>query len=157
MSRAFITEQYLTDIANAIRTVDCEESTTKYTPKQMADAIKNIKAVQPEEPEYKINIEQSDNQTITVEAHYPGTPVISNKTSSFSMKPITCNPDTATATIKANPGYKPGTLNQESFTFSDTNRTVTFSASPAIEVKSVVYKTTNTPYIFPDVTNIEEG
>lgn len=57
MSRAFITEQYLTDIANAIRTVDGKESTTKYTPKQMADAIKNIKAVQPEEPEYKINIE----------------------------------------------------------------------------------------------------
>ena len=156
MSRAFITEEYLTDIANAIRTVE-GGGTTKYTPKQMADAIKNIKAVQPEEPEYKINIEQSDNQTITVEAHYPGTPIISGKTTSFSMKPITCNPDTAIATIKANPGYKPGTLNQESFTFSDTNRTVTFSASPAIEVKLATHKTTNTPYIFTSVYDSIEG
>lgn len=152
MSKVLVTKSYLTDIGNAIRTVG--GGTTKYTPKQMADAIKNIKVVQ---PEYKINIEQSDNQTITVEAHYSGTPVLSDKTASFSMKPITCNPDTATATIKANPGYKPGTLNQESFTFSDTNRTITFSASPAIEVKSVTYKTKNTPYIFPDVVNPDTG
>lgn len=73
------------------------------------------------------------------------------------MKPITCNPDTATATIKANPGYKPGTLNQESFTFSDTNRTVTFSASPAIEVKLVTYKTTNTPYLLTSMYNDDSG
>lgn len=106
---------------------------------------------------YTVNIIQSDNQTITVEAHYYGTPTESDKTVSFSMEPITCPPYKATATIKANPGYKPGTLNQESFMFSDTNRTVTFSASPAIEVKLVTYKTTNMPYIFPSVVNDEEG
>lgn len=44
MSRAFINEQYLTDIANAIRTVEGGTSNAKkYTPPQMADAISNIK------------------------------------------------------------------------------------------------------------------
>lgn len=45
MSRAFITEQYLTDIANAIRAVEggSTTNTKTYTPPQMANAIKNIK------------------------------------------------------------------------------------------------------------------
>lgn len=119
----------------------------KYTVKDMAPAISSL--LTPDK--YTVNIIQSDNQTITVEAHYYGTPTESDKIASFSMEPITCPPYKATATIKANPGYKPGTLNQESFTFSDTNRIVTFSASPAIEVKSVTYKTKNTPYIFPNI------
>lgn len=151
MSKAFITEQYLTDIANAIRTVEgSTTNTTTYTPPQMANAIKNIKTA---EPEYKINIEQSENQTITVKTDYDTANGYSDKTSSFSMKPITCYPNTAIATIKADPGYKPGILNQESFTFSDTNRTVTFSATSAIEVKSVTYKTTNSPYVFENVND----
>lgn len=152
MSKVLVTESYLKDIANTIRSGGVNVS-KKYTVKEMAPAISSL--LTPDK--YTVNIIQSDNQTITVEAHYPRTPVLSDKTASFSMEPITCNPDMATATIKANPGYKPGTLNQESFTFSDTNRTVTFSASPAIEVKSVTYKITNTPYLFHNVTNRDMG
>lgn len=153
MSKVLVTESYLTDIGNAIRSKN--SSTDKYKPGEMANAIKNIKIA--EQQEYKINIEQSDNQTITVQANYNTAYGYSGETSSFSMKPVTCYPHTVTATIQANPGYKAGTLNHESFSFSSTNRTVTFSATPAIEVKSVTYKTTNSPYIFEDVINYDTG
>lgn len=153
MSKVLVEESSLQNIANAIRAKN--NKTDKYLPSQMVNAIENIKIA--EQQEYKINIEQSDNQTITVEADYNTAYGYSGETSSFSMKPVTCYPHTVTASIQANPGYKPGTLNYESFSFSNTNRTVTFSATPAIEVKTVTYKTTNSPYVFENVYDGDMG
>lgn len=64
MSKALITQSYLTDIANSIRTKLGVHTT--YTPSQMSNAIDSIPSASAVEAEFIKMIERTPNTNITV-------------------------------------------------------------------------------------------
>ena len=119
-----INKQTLTDIANAIRVKTGK--TDKIYPSNMDEEILSITTGSDEShPPITVNITQSEHQTITANSK-PNLNVTNGK--------IIC-PDSITinASITADDGYTPGTLNQTSVV-ANWGDTVSFSASPATEV-----------------------
>lgn len=133
MSKVLVDEANLTAIGNAIRAKN--ESTTKYKPSEMADAISNIKSsieyttgdlqvVSPDNWSY--NIVQTANQTISgtpsakIVAHNNGT-----YSSALSFK----------AKISPNTGYVPGTIQKSA---DKANHVYTITATPAEEIAGMV-------------------
>ena len=76
MPKAIITEQYLTDIANAIRTKTGE--TTSYTPPEMANKILTIPSGGGSTPvlQNKTHIPTETTTTITADSGYDGLGVV---------------------------------------------------------------------------------
>ena len=116
----------LTDIANAIR--EKTGKTNKIYPSNMDEEILSISTgYQP----ITVNITQSEHQTITATA-----------TASSSQLPVvngqisTPTAITVYASIDADIGYTPGTLNQTSVV-ANWGDTVTFSATPATEIDMI--------------------
>ena len=125
MAKVLITESTLEDIADAIRV---KANTNKiYKPSEMAAAINNL-----ENDEHRpahINIAQTDNQTITVNANLFSTSEVQTEhTTNFTVN--VPNSVQLNASVMPDTGYTAGELNITSTTVSWGN-TVTFSASQA--------------------------
>ena len=127
MAKVLITESTLEDIADAIR-VKANKNRT-YKPSEMAAAINNL-----EDEEHQpahINIAQTNNQTITVNANLFSTSEVQTEhTTSFTVNvPSSVQ---LNASVTPDTGYTAGELNITNTTAS-WGSTVSFSASPATE------------------------
>lgn len=136
MSKVLVSDTYLKNIANEIRTKN--GTVTKYKPSEMASAIHEIT---PLETSYQVEINQSPNQTISV-TYEIGNGGSSNKT--FSIK---FAPRITSGVVTADPGYVAGTLKLSDGTTPNFPITLTsdisFYATPAEEL----------PYTYRDLTN----
>ena len=133
MSKVLVDEANLTAIGNAIRAKN--ESTTKYKPSEMADAINNIKStieyttgdlqvVSPDAWSFKIT--QTDRQTITAE---PTAEVVENTDGTYSTA-INAN-----VTISPYTGYIPGTIQKGA---DKSTKTYNITASEAEEIAGMI-------------------
>ncbi len=133
MSKVLVDEANLTAIGNAIRAKN--ESTTKYKPSEMADAINNIKStieyttgdlkvISPDNWSFKIT--QTDHQTITAE---PTAEVVENTDGTYSTA-INAN-----VTISPNTGYIPGTIQKGA---DKSTKTYNITASEAEEIAGMI-------------------
>lgn len=117
--QVLIDSDSLTAIADAIRAKTNQD--TKFKPAEMPAAINNIPSIK--NGGFKVNITQSDHQTIKV-----------NQSDSFTISSSGGTIDdfpTIEASITAAEGYEPGELNHDNFTFSNDVREVNISATPA--------------------------
>ncbi len=155
MAKVLITESTLENIADAIR-VKANTNRT-YKPSEMAIAIYNLNDIhQPIE----INVPQSENQTVSVNAKlFSASDIQAEHTTSFSVNFPPSIP--ITASVVPDIGYEGGTLNQSSlnaFWGGTINFTVTpaiFTPIPAvsIECESIYDATENKTYITFTVIN----
>lgn len=79
---------------------------------------------------YKVNITQSEHQTITVSQ-----PSFNNQTAGFTINDY----PTINVSLKADPGYIAGSLNRTNFTFSNDVREVDISATAASRSPNITY------------------
>ena len=119
MAKVFISDTYLTNIADAIRVKN--NTNTTYTPAQMATAINSLSLEQ--HLPVRIEIIQSEHQTIKVVPTVNPITISENSTINFPTVSLS-------ATVTADEGYTPGTLNQ-SLVNAEWGDTVTFSATEA--------------------------
>lgn len=120
MGKVLITESHLTDIANAIR--EKNNGTTKYTPSEMAAAIKAITTGSTSgSGQWKVKVTQVDHQTIS---YTTGSTVQSDGNDLYT--PIL----TVTPKIQADSGYFPGEAVVET---DKANLTVSITATAATE------------------------
>lgn len=126
MSKVLIEESSLQNIANAIRAKN--KGTDKYKPSEMATAIDNIQTLNG--GGYKVNITQSEHQTITVSQ-----PSFDNQTSGFTIDDY----PSINVSLKADPGYIAGSLNRTNFTFSNDVREVDIFATAASYSPNITY------------------
>ena len=117
--QVLIDSSSLMAIADAIRAKTNQD--TKFKPAEMPAAINNIPSIK--NGGFKVNIIQSDHQTIKV-----------NQSDSFTISSSGGTIDdfpTIEVSITADEGYEPGELNHDNFTFSNDVREVNISATPA--------------------------
>lgn len=126
MSKVLVEESSLQNIANAIRTMS--NKTDKYMPSEMATAINNIQTLKG--GGYKVNITQSEHQTITVSQFS-----FDNRTAGFTINDY----PTINVSLKADPGYIAGSLNRTNFTFSNDVREVDIFATAATQSPNITY------------------
>ena len=118
MANVLINDTYLKAIGEAIRSK--LGTVLKYKPSEMATAINNIQTLKG--CGYKVNITQSEHQTITVSQ-----PSFNNRTAGFTIDDY----PSINVSLKADPGYIAGSLNLTNFTFSNDVREVDIFATPA--------------------------
>ena len=117
--QVLIDSSSLMAIADAIRAKTNQD--TKFKPAEMPAAINNIPSIK--NGGFKVNITQSDHQTIKV-----------NQSDSFTISSSGGTIDdfpTIEVSITADEGYEPGELNHDNFTFSNDVREVNISTTPA--------------------------
>jgi hypothetical protein len=128
MSKVLVTESYLTAIGNAIRSKN--ESTNKYKPGEMADAIKNLKSTSDlnivSSDNWSYNIVQTANQTISAN---PCAKIINHNDGTYSSA-LSSN-----VNISPNTGYVPGTVQKSA---DKTNHIYTITATEAEEIAGMV-------------------
>lgn len=118
MANVLINDTYLKAIGEAIRSK--LGTVLKYKPSEMATAINNIQTLKG--GGYKVNITQSEHQTITVSQQS-----FNNQTAGFTINDY----PTINVSLKADPGYIAGSLNHTNFTFSNDVREVDIFATAA--------------------------
>lgn len=118
MANVLINDTYLKAIGEAIRSK--LGTVLKYKPSEMATAINNIQTLKG--GGYKVNITQSEHQTITVSQ-----PSFNNRTAGFTIDDY----PSINVSLKADPGYTAGSLNLTNFTFSNDVREVDIFATAA--------------------------
>ena len=118
MGQVLVDSDSLTAIGDAIRKKT--NQVIKYRPAEMPAAINNINSLKL--GGYKVNITQSDHQTIHVVQS-----TFSDQESGFTIE----DHPTINISLTADPDYKAGNLNHTSFTFSNDVREVNISATPA--------------------------
>lgn len=118
MANVLINDTYLKAIGEAIRSK--LGTVLKYKPSEMATAINNIQTLKG--GGYKVNITQSEHQTITVSQ-----PSFNNRTAGFTIDDY----PTINVSLEADPGYTAGSLNLTNFTFSNDVREVDIFATEA--------------------------
>ena len=118
MANVLINDTYLKAIGEAIRSK--LGTVLKYKPSEMATAINNIQTLKG--GGYKVNITQSEHQTITVSQ-----PSFNNRTAGFTIDDY----PSINVSLKADPGYTAGSLNLTNFTFSNDVREVNIFATEA--------------------------
>ena len=118
MGQVLVDSDSLTAIGDAIRKKT--NQVIKYKPAEMPAAINNINSLKL--GGYKVNITQSDHQTIHVVQS-----TFSDQESSFTIE----DHPTINISLTADPGYKAGNLNRTTFTFSNDVREVDIFATEA--------------------------
>ena len=126
MANVLINDTYLKAIGEAIRSK--LGTVLKYKPSEMATAINNIQTLK--EGGYKVNITQSEHQTITVTQ-----PSFNNRTAGFTIDDY----PSINVSLKADPGYTAGSLNHTNFTFSNDVREVDIFATAATYSPNITY------------------
>ena len=126
MANVLINDTYLKAIGEAIRSK--LGTVLKYKPSEMATAINNIQTLKG--GGYKVNITQSEHQTITVSQ-----PSFNNRTAGFTIDDY----PTINVSLKADPGYTAGSLNLTNFTFSNDVREVNIFATEATYSPNITY------------------
>lgn len=126
MANVLINDTYLKAIGEAIRSK--LGTVLKYKPSEMATAINNIQTLNG--GGYKVNITQSEHQTITVSQ-----PSFNNRTAGFTIDDY----PSINVSLKADPGYKAGSLNLTNFTFSNDVREVNIFATEATYSPNITY------------------
>ena len=126
MANVLINDTYLKAIGEAIRSK--LGTVLKYKPSEMATAINNIQTLKV--GGYKVNITQSEHQTITVSQ-----PSFNNRTAGFTIDDF----PTIEVSITADTGYIAGSLNRTNFTFSNDVREVDIFATPATYSPNITY------------------
>ena len=126
MANVLINDTYLKAIGEAIRSK--LGTVLKYKPSEMATAINNIQTLK--EGGYKVNITQSEHQTITVTQ-----PSFNNRTAGFTIDDY----PSINVSLKADPGYTAGSLNLTNFTFSNDVREVDIFATAATYSPNITY------------------
>ena len=126
MANVLINDTYLKEIGEAIRSK--LGTVLKYKPSEMATAINNIQTFKG--GGYKVNITQSEHQTITVSQ-----PSFNNRTAGFTIDDY----PTINVSLKADPGYTAGSLNLTNFTFSNDVREVNIFATEATHSPNITY------------------
>ena len=147
MSKVFITDTYLTNIANAIRVKNGTNET--YTPAEMADAIEAM-PIEEHEPIH-VHIVQSPHQTIKAWVDNVNLISINENDDPAIIEP----PEyiRIRSTIIADEGYKAGTLNSTS-RFVSWGSNVTFSATAARPIPIIMTETSTGPYDLDDQPNV---
>ena len=118
MGQVLVDSDSLTAIGDAIRKKT--NQVIKYKPAEMPAAINNINSLKL--GGYKVNITQSDHQTIHVVQS-----TFSDQESSFTIE----DHPTINISLTADPGYRAGNLNRTTFTFSNDVREVDIFATEA--------------------------
>ena len=126
MANVLINDTYLKAIGEAIRSK--LGTVLKYKPSEMATAINNIQTLKG--GGYKVNITQSEHQTITVSQ-----PSFNNRTAGFTIDDY----PSINVSLKADPGYTAGSLNLTNFTFSNDVREVNIFATAATYSPNITY------------------
>lgn len=126
MANVLINDTYLKAIGEAIRSK--LGTVLKYKPSEMATAINNIQTLKG--GGYKVNITQSEHQTITVSQ-----PSFNNRTAGFTIDDY----PSINVSLKADPGYTAGSLNLTNFTFSNDVREVNIFATEATHSPNITY------------------
>ena len=126
MANVLINDTYLKAIGEAIRSK--LGTVLKYKPSEMATAINNIQTLKV--GGYKVNITQSEHQTITVSQ-----PSFNNRTTGFTIDDY----PSINVSLKADPGYIAGSLNLTNFTFSNDVREVDIFATEATYSPNITY------------------
>ena len=126
MANVLINDTYLKAIGEAIRSK--LGTVLKYKPSEMATAINNIQTLKG--GGYKVNITQSEHQTITVSQ-----PSFNNRTAGFTIDDY----PSINVSLKADPGYTAGSLNLTNFTFSNDVREVNIFAAEATYSPNITY------------------
>ena len=126
MANVLINDTYLKAIGEAIRSK--LGTVLKYKPSEMATAINNIQTLKG--GGYKVNITQSEHQTITVSQ-----PSFNNRTAGFTIDDY----PSINVSLKADPGYTAGSLNLTNFTFSNDVREVNIFATEATYSPNITY------------------
>lgn len=126
MANVLINDTYLKAIGEAIRSK--LGTVLKYKPSEMATAINNIQTLKG--GGYKVNITQSEHQTITVSQ-----PSFNNQTAGFTIDDY----PSINVSLKADPGYIAGSLNRTNFTFSNDVREVDIFATAATQSPNITY------------------
>ena len=118
MGQVLVDSDSLTAIGDAIRKKT--NQVIKFKPAEMPAAINNINSLKL--GGYKVNITQSDHQTIHVVQS-----TFSDQKSSFTIE----DHPTINISLTADPGYRAGNLNRTTFTFSNDVREVDIFATEA--------------------------
>ena len=118
MGQVLVDSDSLTAIGDAIRKKT--NQVIKYKPAEMPAAINSINSLKL--GGYKVNITQSDHQTIHVVQS-----TFSDQESSFTIE----DHPTINISLTADPGYRAGNLNRTTFTFSNDVREVDIFATEA--------------------------
>ena len=118
MGQVLVDSDSLTAIGDAIRKKT--NQVIKYKPAEMPAAINNINSLKL--GGYKVNITQSDHQTIHVVQS-----TFSDQESGFTIE----DHPTINISLTADPGYRAGNLNRTTFTFSNDVREVDIFATEA--------------------------
>ena len=129
MSKVLVTESYLTDIGNAIRAKT--NSTTKYKPSEMAEAIDSIAVgdstvVVNRDSPWKYSITQKEHENITVSASGL---VLGDNTSGYKTKFI------FTPSISTSYGYNAGAIRK---TADEENHVAHFTADDATPIDGLI-------------------
>ncbi len=129
MSKVLVTESYLTDIGNAIRTKT--KSTTKYRPSEMARAIDSIAGGDPaivvnSESAWRYTTSQKEHENLTVNV---GNELIGNNLSGYQTKLV------FTPSVSSNYGYNAGTIRR---TADEKNHIANFTVDDATEVDGLL-------------------
>ena len=126
MANVLINDTYLKAIGEAIRSK--LGTVLKYKPSEMATAINIIQTLKG--GGYKVNITQSEHQTITVSQSS-----FNNRTAGFTIDDY----PSINVSLKADPGYIAGSLNHTNFTFSNDVREVDIFATAATAAPNITY------------------
>ena len=126
MGQVLVDSDSLTAIGDAIRKKT--NQVIKYKPAEMPAAINNINSLKL--GGYKVNITQSDHQTIHVVQS-----TFSDQESDFTIE----DHPTINISLTADPGYRAGNLNRTTFTFSNDVREVDIFATEATHSPNITY------------------
>ena len=141
MGQVLVDSDSLTAIGDAIRKKT--NQVIKYKPAEMPAAINNINSLKL--GGYKVNITQSDHQTIHVVQS-----TFSDQESSFTIE----DHPTINISLTADPGYRAGNLNRTTFTFSNDVREVDIFATEATySPNNITYNGNMNVFLFALSTN----
>ena len=141
MGQVLVDSDSLTAIGDAIRKKT--NQVIKYKPAEMPAAINNINSLKL--GGYKVNITQSDHQTIHVVQS-----TFSDQESSFTIE----DHPTINISLTADPGYRAGNLNRTTFTFSNDVREVDIFATEATySPNNITYNGNMNVFLFAISTN----
>ena len=144
MGQVLVDSDSLTAIGDAIRKKT--NQVIKYKPAEMPAAINNINSLKL--GGYKVNITQSDHQTIHVTQS-----TFSDQESSFTIE----DHPTINISLTADPGYRAGNLNRTTFTFSNDVREVDIFATAATRSPNITYNGNMNVFLFALSTNDDKA
>lgn len=125
MAKVMLDNQSLIDIGNAIREIN--GATVSYKPREMAPAIDAIPELTRDVHSYRITINQTPHQTISVHKYLDDKEI--TYSGSFNVSEVFYK---ITVSIEAEEGWQAGTLNKSGVIVVD--RDMVIEASPATEV-----------------------